>query len=228
MPGIEIAYGATGRREQASIGEVNSAMCLRAYYAMSGTDLAYAVLSAYGVTTRCPVLTSPYGATSLLSRWLPTAFAVEGEEEKGEGGRWTEEELEEACREAVRLFAGTVLRACYAMPGTDLAYGGSSLRARYAISGTGIAYGASSLQAGCVVCGTGLAFGGTVLRACYAMSGTVGTEMAYAGTRGSECRGQRPAHLLPCKSATGLRVSAYGRSLPVYAYLPTDTSSALG
>eukprot|EP00961_Rhodomonas_salina_P211617 2857511-Rhodomonas_salina.1 len=33
------------------------------------------------------------------------------------------------------------LRACYAMPGTDLAYGAMCLRAYYAIPGTDRAYG---------------------------------------------------------------------------------------
>eukprot|EP00961_Rhodomonas_salina_P197474 2664730-Rhodomonas_salina.3 len=39
------------------------------------------------------------------------------------------------------------LRACYVMPGTDLAYCIVSLRPRYAMSGTELAYGATSARA---------------------------------------------------------------------------------
>eukprot|EP00961_Rhodomonas_salina_P186743 2521453-Rhodomonas_salina.1 len=46
------------RLEHAPKATVNSAICLRACYAMSGTDLAYgAPLSAYALATRSSVLT---------------------------------------------------------------------------------------------------------------------------------------------------------------------------
>eukprot|EP00961_Rhodomonas_salina_P235358 3181226-Rhodomonas_salina.1 len=50
------------------------------------------------------------------------------------------------------------------------------LRARYALSGTGLAYGATSLRKCYAVSGTDIAHGATCLRACYALSGT---DLAY-------------------------------------------------
>eukprot|EP00961_Rhodomonas_salina_P187074 2526144-Rhodomonas_salina.1 len=99
------------------------------------------------------------------------------------------------------------LRVCYAMSGTDIAYGPMRLRASYAMSGTDIESH--------VVCGTDLAYcaistrvlrkspriilssycpRATRLRACYAMSGT---DIAYQGLG---------IHHDPYTEATGLRV----------------------
>eukprot|EP00961_Rhodomonas_salina_P154634 2083018-Rhodomonas_salina.1 len=47
-----------------------TAVCLRAWYAMSGTEVAYGRVSLRALTTRCPVLT--YG----MVLWLPSAYAL--------------------------------------------------------------------------------------------------------------------------------------------------------
>eukprot|EP00961_Rhodomonas_salina_P118203 1590864-Rhodomonas_salina.1 len=66
--------------------------------------------------------------------------------------------------EALRYRSGISLRECYAMSGTDLAYGGISLRTYDALplrcyqccamSGTDLAYGATMCGTGASMCGT--------------------------------------------------------------------------
>eukprot|EP00961_Rhodomonas_salina_P027935 377831-Rhodomonas_salina.6 len=96
-----------------------------------------------------------------------------------------------------------VLRACYAMSGTEIAYVAIGLRPCYAMSGTGIAYGAIGLRACCSVSGSVLLTGlwpstryryeipAISLRVCNAMSGTeLGTRRGSAAI--AAC-GQLPA-----------------------------------
>eukprot|EP00961_Rhodomonas_salina_P303717 3941342-Rhodomonas_salina.2 len=74
------------------------------------------------------------------------------------------------------------LRVCFAMSGTDVAYGGIALRVCCAMSGTDRAYGGITLRACCAsphnlraryaMSGTGIAYSTVALHACYAMSGT--------------------------------------------------------
>eukprot|EP00961_Rhodomonas_salina_P167273 2254297-Rhodomonas_salina.3 len=72
MSGTELAYGATSAQDEGSDqrahGAVHSAACLRACYAMSGTDLACGVLPAYARATRCPYGLA--GEVSLLAERL--------------------------------------------------------------------------------------------------------------------------------------------------------------
>eukprot|EP00961_Rhodomonas_salina_P303372 3941208-Rhodomonas_salina.2 len=107
-----------------------------------------------------------------------------------------------------------LLRACYAMPGTGIAYV-ISLRACYAISGTDIAYGASSPCAFATRCprmvlcacyamsSTEIAYGAIPLRACYATSGT---EIAYDAS----CL--RTCYAVPGTERRYMLVLAYGRA----------------
>eukprot|EP00961_Rhodomonas_salina_P171017 2305774-Rhodomonas_salina.7 len=74
------------------------------------------------------------------------------------------------------------LRTCYAMSGTDLAYGAICLRACYAVSGTDVGDGA------------------TCLRACYAMSGTDLKRMVLPESFKRSASGQSTMRL--CVSAT--------------------------
>eukprot|EP00961_Rhodomonas_salina_P092859 1249926-Rhodomonas_salina.1 len=90
------------------------------------------------------------------------------------------------------------LRACYAISGTDIAYGAVRLRACYAIPGTNLAYGAIRLLA--------YAFG---LRACYAMSST---DLAYGATpRPSTGTGKR-ASFSPAVSQLPAQSTALNRN----------------
>eukprot|EP00961_Rhodomonas_salina_P094155 1266794-Rhodomonas_salina.1 len=66
---------------------------------------------------------------------------------------------------SIQFVSKTSVRACYAMPGTDLAL------CCYALSGTGLAYCAVCLRASYAMSGTDVAFGFVILRACYTLSG---------------------------------------------------------
>eukprot|EP00961_Rhodomonas_salina_P237170 3205498-Rhodomonas_salina.1 len=92
--------------------QVTSPMCLRACYAMSGTDLANDVSA-----TRCPVLTCD------LRAYQPTRCAVLTWVRRYQAMVMFEEE-----KSAVLELAGIGLRACYVMPGTDVASGSTSSR----------------------------------------------------------------------------------------------------
>eukprot|EP00961_Rhodomonas_salina_P302176 3940745-Rhodomonas_salina.14 len=77
-------------------------------------------LSCYAIATRCPVLTSAMLLPGNVVVGFTGSFEVRG--------------------------SGRLLRAPYAMPGTDIAYGALSLRTCYAIPGTDVAYGAVFLR----------------------------------------------------------------------------------
>eukprot|EP00961_Rhodomonas_salina_P304821 3941738-Rhodomonas_salina.1 len=144
-----IVYGATRyaagvvittRSLWAWLYRVGSAICLRASYELSGTDVAYEIaLSGAGIAVSecCQAIggtDAAYGATA-------GARIVNAEE-----GRMTRGQVATPIR----------LRACSAMSGTHIAYGVClptpcavlreriRLRACYAMSGTGIAYGVSA------------------------------------------------------------------------------------
>eukprot|EP00961_Rhodomonas_salina_P254537 3439565-Rhodomonas_salina.4 len=169
MSGTELAYGTSG---------------LHARYVMSGTDTAYAatrrmrsgrycstrcfpVCSAICLCTRCYLPTH----TRCYAQYWPRCTVLPGEQEV----------------EQLREEMGRGLRACYVMPGTDIAYGAVSLHACYAMPCTDIAHGVVCLGA----CYAMPDYVGEFaeqrsvptaisLRARYAMSGT---ELAYGGTR---------------------------------------------
>eukprot|EP00961_Rhodomonas_salina_P290531 3925745-Rhodomonas_salina.7 len=147
---------------------------LRAGYALSGAR------AAYGATNhrRYAVLTS--------RMVLPVVGAV-----RAKKGRLPSKTGTEQVRAPIRL------RACYAMPGTDVAYGATAirLRFRYAVPGTDVAYGAAryARRQGKVMSGSMLPIGlrvvyATFLRICYAIGlcfrcAMPGTDGAYATTR---------------------------------------------
>eukprot|EP00961_Rhodomonas_salina_P018006 242128-Rhodomonas_salina.5 len=132
------------------------AMFLRACHAMSGTEIAYGA-------TRAAVCRL-YAATPGLERdpdypwhahvaghapYLPT--------------RWPIISAGPAGGEGVR---GILLRLCYALSGTDKAYGAILLRLCYALSGTDIAYGVPDIAYGtscCAISGTDIAYPAIVL-----------------------------------------------------------------
>eukprot|EP00961_Rhodomonas_salina_P123653 1666245-Rhodomonas_salina.2 len=140
-------------------------ICLRACYAMSGTQMMLSAHTAiclhamsgtskvYGATNiypiRCPVLMwripYVYGATSEPLPYSGTASSDES---------WYS------------------LRVSYAISGTELAYRAIGLRVSYEMSGTDIARGAIVLRARHAMSSTDTAYGAVCLRACYAMSGT--------------------------------------------------------
>eukprot|EP00961_Rhodomonas_salina_P014722 197497-Rhodomonas_salina.2 len=89
-------------------------------------------LSAYAAAMRCPVLT--------LAMLLPAS-----------GGSHRA-----IC---TPVNSATRLCVCYAMSGTDIAYGATRLRACYAMSGADLPYGAIRLRACYAMCGTDIAYG---------------------------------------------------------------------
>eukprot|EP00961_Rhodomonas_salina_P024882 335193-Rhodomonas_salina.2 len=138
MSGTDLAYGA---------------ICLRAPYAVSGTDIRTIA------AVRCPPMRYP--GTDIAYGVVPP------------GSRQTEFEEPTVIVTLPEGTTPTRLRACYAMSGTHRlslqVLEPTALRARYAMSGTDIAYGAIC-QCACY------AMSGTIydiyLCACYAMSGT--------------------------------------------------------
>eukprot|EP00961_Rhodomonas_salina_P303054 3941078-Rhodomonas_salina.6 len=167
--GTELAYGATRARVRC--------------YAMSGTEVAYGMtrekrklheeVSAYGCAMRCPVLRK---RMVLCGVRFPSLSAWRG-----------------------RNQVSISLRACYAMSGTDIAYGAISLRACYAMSGTGTflsaypfatrrpvltqrlsAYARATRSANLVLTTDPASIS---LRGCYAESGT---DIAYGATEKEE------------------------------------------
>eukprot|EP00961_Rhodomonas_salina_P171680 2315017-Rhodomonas_salina.3 len=93
---------------------------------------------------------------------------------------------------------GMVLRPCYAMSGTDLAYSASCLRACYATSGTALAYAATVC---CAMSGTELAYAATSEVGLAERGWQFGTLSAYA--RATRC----PVLFLPCEVPRGTAVS---------------------
>eukprot|EP00961_Rhodomonas_salina_P272133 3677535-Rhodomonas_salina.3 len=164
-------------------------IALRARYAMSGTDLAYA-----GICLRACFAMSgtdlAYGATRLLRLVHLRRGRGEGEKEKEKEGEEKGEKEKEEEEDAMDQVISP--HAWFAMSGTDLGYAATlslydvrwrsqrrlqpfsqaryrpiALRAPYAMSGTDTAYGAMSL------------------RTCYAMSSTAITHtgIAYGAMR---------------------------------------------
>eukprot|EP00961_Rhodomonas_salina_P303234 3941150-Rhodomonas_salina.4 len=99
LPGL---YGMRKR------GQVRSTICLRACYAVSGTDLPYAApLSAYALATKCPVLD--------LGTFVPAA------------GHTHQPRAYRGGEKVPDLLSGTVLSyqppRCYGISSTDIMYG---------------------------------------------------------------------------------------------------------
>eukprot|EP00961_Rhodomonas_salina_P242224 3272292-Rhodomonas_salina.1 len=145
-------------------------ICLLALYAIPGTEIAYGAMCRGDTRVWCYATSGTDIAYGAMRR--PRM----GRQRPGQQAR-------------ILVGSATCLRACYAMPGTVMAYGtlcrraynalyaragrGSELSAvpsryrptdPYAISGTDIAYGATTFGA---VCGTEIAYG------------WCGTEIAY-------------------------------------------------
>eukprot|EP00961_Rhodomonas_salina_P023913 321478-Rhodomonas_salina.1 len=142
--------------------------------AMSGTDLAHvALLSAYARATRRAVLS--YAMCCTKQAYGATRCAVPIDSVQSYALGCTEHPYAATrllrdvrwCPITLRICAATALRACYAMSSTEAADDAISLRARYAMSGTDLAHAALLLHY-CL----------------YAPSGTDPTRiLAYAGTR---------------------------------------------
>eukprot|EP00961_Rhodomonas_salina_P291122 3931719-Rhodomonas_salina.1 len=87
-----------------------------------------------------------------------------------------------------------LLRACYAMPGTDISSGATAYQGAMRFSSTDTPHGSIALHACYPVSGTDLAYGSIGLCACYAVSGT---DVAYGA--------------LPDRSRAGDSAASYGR-----------------
>eukprot|EP00961_Rhodomonas_salina_P100833 1356810-Rhodomonas_salina.1 len=190
MSGSELAYGATILCNSYGMSAY-VATILRKAYGMSGTELAYVatiLCKHYGTfgteqvygATRTPVLRAGERPMLLLyhteargDRMLlpaePAPYTA------GPGHCWVGPVQVAIC-----------LRFCYAMSGTDIAYGGMRLRTCYAMSSTDLAYGVTSALGRAGEEGEGEGEGGEageeavvlseVRRMCSAMSGT---EISY-------------------------------------------------
>eukprot|EP00961_Rhodomonas_salina_P154125 2076101-Rhodomonas_salina.1 len=79
--------------------------------------------------------------------------------------------------------SGRLLRPCYGMSGTDIAYG---CYQSWAMPGTDIASAAIAIRPCYAVSGTEIGYAATV---CYAVSGT---DIGYAATRSAELRAETP------------------------------------
>eukprot|EP00961_Rhodomonas_salina_P301053 3940311-Rhodomonas_salina.5 len=117
MSGTEIAYGATRtqrRMPPICLRACGTAIacrtgCLRACYAMSGTDPVYGSSSS-ARATQCPVLTWRMSV-------VPGQASIGGRQYQVEG-------LLRGQR------SGIVLHTCYALSGTDIAYGDAAIQYR--------------------------------------------------------------------------------------------------
>eukprot|EP00961_Rhodomonas_salina_P139218 1873633-Rhodomonas_salina.1 len=140
MSEAPIRYAATAvpQAPGKSIPLPSYAICLRRV-AMHCTVLVY-LLCCYALAMRCGVL-----------RWAMLRQAKLSPEKTITMHRYV-------------VSSATCLRACYAMSGTDIAYGATCLRACYAVSGTDMAHGAVCLGACYAMSGTDIAYGGTRLR----------------------------------------------------------------
>eukprot|EP00961_Rhodomonas_salina_P026764 361602-Rhodomonas_salina.1 len=135
---------------------------------MSGTDIAYEPLSAYALLPYLPARNPPISLRAPVEKHVTLINAI-------------------TCSAGERRAGGTesgiVLRACYAMSGTDIAYGAIWLcnvrywPRRFCYLPTRVL---------CAMCGTGTAYGFSRALRCPAMSGTdipygamSGTDIAY-------------------------------------------------
>eukprot|EP00961_Rhodomonas_salina_P081675 1098042-Rhodomonas_salina.1 len=120
--GGEGGGGGRGGGEQGARGaqEVNSAIGLRACYAMPGTDPAHGTIC----LRACYAASSTDGAIALRARYaMPGTDLTDG-----------------AYQMRITRSSGIGLRFCSAMPGTDVAYETIDLCTCYAMSGTDLAY----------------------------------------------------------------------------------------
>eukprot|EP00961_Rhodomonas_salina_P135410 1821733-Rhodomonas_salina.1 len=102
-----------------------------------------------------------------------------------------------------------VLRACYAVPGTGVAYAATVLRVRYAVSGTGIVYFARVLRMCYRVSGTAIAYGSlAALRSARML--LPGREPMGAGRQGSLALPPTPCPVL----AKALLLCPYASPMP--------------
>eukprot|EP00961_Rhodomonas_salina_P248879 3363645-Rhodomonas_salina.2 len=114
VSGTEGAYGGAVTRCPATShpAPLPRGISLRARYAVSGTEIAHGAIS-HARATRCPIAYGAMRRAVLNSIWL---FAVSGTE------------IASAATGTSDYVVGIVLlpslRACYAMSGTELAYGG--------------------------------------------------------------------------------------------------------
>eukprot|EP00961_Rhodomonas_salina_P041535 559058-Rhodomonas_salina.1 len=122
MPGTDVAYGTSGNARQQYCRKVSSAISLRACYTMSGTDRACGAIglracyATSGTDLAC-------GATSACTQCEVGAVT----ETRWEGnGEWGGGEGRTECVQCPGR-GPIVLRACYALSGTDMAYGAAAM-----------------------------------------------------------------------------------------------------
>eukprot|EP00961_Rhodomonas_salina_P305508 3941962-Rhodomonas_salina.1 len=170
---------------------VHVAISLRACYAVCGTELAYGTASLCDIKYWPCVCCCPPTLCAVLSSCMQVWKACVGEHVRRNG-------LSAMSRGASGMPCPILLRACYAMSGTDLARGAISLRTAYDMSGTSP----------------------IVLRASYARSGTDLAYCALPGVSVGGCIAWYQVRYLPTQysilrygvwCATGLR-ACYAKS----------------